>query len=235
MQDSHGIILTLLETIEHSKGPVGRIELCCMHWRPERPRLKAVATSRGVTYAGDPSVDASLAEHLVAAAAPSQEPLAAGRDDKLAVGEYVRFEGRSPVDGYLHLFNLGTSGACLKLAPSEEFPDNRVAAGRVFELPSPQFVGNDSFPKGIWEELGPATAETGHPERILFILTRDDIELGIEDLHPKLRGRDLYTPRGSRGPGFTGTVKRERAKLFRLDPAAWEYGLLSLDVVAVSL
>jgi len=165
-------------------------------------------------------------------ASPPREPLTEGYDDVLSVGEYVHVEGRSPVDGYLHLFNLGTSGACLKLAPSQEFPDNRVDAGQVFEVPSPQFVGNDKFPKGVWEECGPTTAAAGQPERILFLLTRENISLEIADLHPQLQGRDLYTPRGSRGAGFSGPVKRERAKLFQLDPDDWEYGLLSFNVLS---
>lgn len=229
MSECHGYILTLLDMIERAKGTLPAVELCCIHRFPAaRPE---VAVSRGLTYAGDPRVELHPVEHVHIDDRPPEDTLGTGRDGVLRIGEFVRFEGRSPVDGYVHLFNLGTSGTCVKLAPSDAFPDNHVPARRVFEMPSDQFVGDDVFPDGIWPEEGPTTFETGHPERLLVIVTCDNISLELEDLHPRLCGRDLYEQRAARGPGFAGPVQTGRPKLFQLDPARWEYGLIALNVL----
>jgi len=218
--------------IEQSKGTVGKVRLCCLHWLPKEPGGKSAIAARGLTWAGDPAVSQHPATTLEEKETPPEDNLREGRDGRLTVGEHIRFEGVSPMTGYVHLFNLGTSGKCIKLAPSEECPNNRIEAGRVLELPSEQFVRMSDFKNGVWFEEGPTTAEAGHPERILAIVTREDIELECEDLHPDLESHRLYTARGARGPGFGGPVQRNRARLFQLPPDSWEYGLISLEVTA---
>jgi len=228
MKTLHGPILTLLDMIEEAKGPVGKVRLCCIHWTPNAPEHKGAIPGRGVTFADDPNVHEHPAKQLKQSDERPGESLSEGRDGSLKLKERIRFEGLSPVSGYIHLFNLGTSGLCDKLAPSEEFPDNRIEANQVLELPSEQFVRMADCPDGVWEETGPPSSETGHPERILCIVTEDDIELECPDLHPDLEQRHVYT---ARGPGFGGQVRRNRSKLFNLSQEKWEYGLISLNVL----
>lgn len=231
MSQQHGPILTLLDMIEKTKGTVGQVPLCCLHWFPAELSKRGLVTSRGITFAGDLTVEDHPASNLESGETPLGDFLSESRDGDLSVGAHVRFEGYSPVMGYVHLFNLGTSGQCVKLAPSEMCPKNWLEAGEIFELPSEQFVRMEDFPEGVWVEEGPATAATGQPERMLIIVTRYDIELECEDLHPDLQQRQLYASRGASTSGFGGPVRRNRAKLFELEPDQWEYGVLSLNVV----
>jgi hypothetical protein len=68
------------------------------------------------------------------------------------------------------------------------------------------------------------------PERLLVILTTDDTDLQIKDLHQKLEGRDLLTRCPTRGPSFIGPAKTGKPKLFRIPNDRWEYGLLELEL-----
>ncbi len=205
MNDGHGIIASLLESLRQVKGPHGRIRIHACHWLPDKPE------ARGIIAAGTG---------------------AAGRwDGALRIGESVEFAGTAPRPGHLHLFDLGTSGTCIKLMPSKEFPDNLVQAGEEFRIPSELRLAAERLPGGAFRVVGPASAECGKPERLLAIITQDDADLQIEDLHPKLRGRDLLTRCAARGPAFTGPPRVDTAKLFRIPPERWDCGVLELEVV----
>jgi hypothetical protein len=209
MNDSVIAIHSLLNQIQTDKGEIGRVEILCTHWRPEN------AGERGI---------------IAAKPIPKANTSKSATNKIIQVGEYCEFEGVSPINGYLHLFNFGTSGYCLKLAPSMEYQNNYIDRNAPFRLPSEQFLSRKIFDAGVWREGGPTTTETGQLEQLLIIATRDDIDLQIEDLHPKLLGNDLLTRCSSRGPSFSGSVKTGVSKLFRLPLESWEYGLLQMEV-----
>ncbi len=216
-------IRSFLKTVEQLKGVTGAVELHLVHWMPG-------GGERGVICRDAAALSAAGPKAKPAPQGTTGEPPIMQRDGALRVGEYVEVEGGVPCGGYLHLFNFGTSGTCLKLAPSAEFPDNAVRAGQVFHIPSDQFLARAALPE--WREMGPLTAETGHREYLFAVLTADDVDLQLKDLHAKLQGRDLLSRSPSRGPSFHGQVSPNRPKLFCLDKDRWEYGLVTADVVA---
>ena len=229
MNEGHGSIRTLLESIRRAKGPTGGVGLHAYHWSPAGGR--GIISSRGIEAAGAPLAPAPPAGYPDDAAA--QPPPRAGRwDGRLRAGEHVEFAGRSPRDGHLHLFNLGLSGTCTKLAPSAQHPHNRVSAGEVFRVPSDALLGAWHLPRGRFVVLDRLTADHGEPDRLLVVVTADDVALALADLHPKLVGRHLLSPCPARAAGFAGPPRVGRARLFTLPTESWDYGLLEMGVVA---
>ena len=56
----------------------------------------------------------------------------------LAQGDRVRFRFRTNFDGYLYVMNQSTSGKYEQLFPREETgQDNRIAAGKEYQVPPP--------------------------------------------------------------------------------------------------
>jgi len=226
MPDGFGAIMTLLQMLHASKGETGRVSLHALHWLPDSPQTRDViaAKTSGLNKiaSGVSAADCAKRE--------SQESW----DGMLRVGEVMTFRGRSPCAGYLNLFNLGTSGTCVKLAPSMEYPGNFVACGEEFCLPSSKLFDEPTMLfHGGFRATPPATSHTGHPERLLVIITQDDIDLQLEDLHPKLLGRDLLTRCPARGPSFTGPARTDTAKLFHIPSSRWDYGLLEMELLQI--
>ena len=220
MDEGHAVITTLLGSVRQVKGPVGRVALRAWHGSPRGEGRERAILSRG--WRG-----------VVAAGAPGapERPSPGRWDGVLHVREWITFEGRSPRAGHLHLFNLGTSGTCVKLAPSEEHPANAVAAGASFRLPSEDLLSAESLGRsGRFWVTGPPSSRHGQPERLLVVVTEPDVDLQLEDLHPKLLGRDLLTRCAGRGPAFGGRARVDKAKLFRIPPEQWDYGLLEMRV-----
>jgi hypothetical protein len=212
-REGQDIIRELLDLLRRIKGPAGRIRLQVSFDGAEghEAGTRGVITPKPVpvdTPQGNP--EASTGFQTVGS---------------LPVGARIRFSGWVPTPGHLHLFNLGTSGTGEKLFPKERRA-NAVSPSDVFELPSARlFPGHKSF-----AVTKPTTAESGEPERLLVILTLDDIDLQCGDLHPRLVNRDAL---GSlcRGPGFSGPCGATTSRLLQLDPARWEYGLVEIDVI----
>lgn len=212
-REGQDIIREFLDLLRRVKEPAGRIGLQVLFDRA----IGHEAGIRGV-----------IAPRPVPVDAPQGNPEASTGFQtvgSLPVGARIRFSGLVPVPGHLHLFNLGTSGTCEKLFPKERRA-NAVSPSDIFELPSPSlFPGYQSF-----EVTKPTTAESGAPERLLAIVTLDDIDLQCRDLHPRLVCRDAL---GSlcRGPGFSGPCGATTSRLLQLDPGRWEYGLVEIDVI----
>lgn len=218
------MIDSFLKRLHRVKGDIGLVDLCVIHCSLELP------TTRGFVAAGSYRPDAVGLWDIPATpgtSAPSDGRVEWEETDFLKIGEYVEFHGKMPCAGYVHLFNFGTSGKCIKLFPSQEYPDNFEPVGAVFWVPSKKHCG---VPFRDFCEVGPATIETGKPERLFAIVTHDNVDLQIEDLHPKMIGDDLFTRCATRGPGFDGKVRVDTAKLFALRLERWEYGLLEMDV-----
>jgi hypothetical protein len=209
------IIHQTIGLLHEVKGPAGKVRLTVSFERNREP----VYGTRGV-----------ISPQPVSSEIPDtcEGPEGFQTTGSLSVGAWITFSGLVPQAGYLHLFNLGTSGTCVKLSPSAEHPDNQVSPDEVFELPSDQLYDCQSH----FEVQGPTTEESGEPERLLAILTLDDIDLRCHDLHPNLVDRDLLTPL-DRGRGFAGPVGATTSRLLQLERSRWEYGLVELDVVQV--
>lgn len=231
MNEGQGYVRTLLESIRQAKGPAGRVTVHAFHWSVANGACRGIIASRGIEAAGAPAAPPPPPDFPDGGESP-EPPLRGRWDGVLRAGEDIEFAGRSPRDGCLHLFNLGLSGTCVKLAPSAEHPNSRVRKGEVFRVPSDALLSARRLPRRRFVVLDRLTADHGEPDRLLVIVTADDEVLQLEDLHPKLIGRDLLTRCPSRGAGFAGPPHVGLARLFALPPERWDYGLLEMEVVA---
>ncbi|MBP7053432.1 MAG: DUF4384 domain-containing protein [Phycisphaerae bacterium] len=223
---NHGIIEFFLEMLRVTKGPEGAVDLCVIHCPPELPASRGFVA--GGAYRPGAGGNSDLPD-TPGTLPPSDGSITWEQTEFLSVGEYVEFHGKMPCDGYVHLFNLGTSGRCAKLFPSREYPNNFEPAGAVFWVPSKRHC---DIPVAKFTEDGPTTAETGKPERLLAIVTHDDVVLQIEDLHPRMAGYDVFSRCPTRGSAVVGPIIR-KPKLFdgeKIRPEHWEYGLLEMEV-----
>lgn len=236
MNEGHHVMLNFLQALRHARGPAGAIELCAFHWMPGTRAEKGIIATRGFCAAGAldfAGQDGHRRQPPAETGTPGCPRHAAERrwDGAVAVGEMVTFSGIASRTGFVHLFNLGTSGCCHKLAPSMEYPDNRVAAGERFELPSERLLDAGLLDWGGFQVREPVSSECGHPDRILVLITDEDVDIQIEDLHPNLAGGDLLTRSASRGPGFSDPARADVAKLFRMPAVSWDYGLLEMETL----
>lgn len=113
------------------------------------------------------------------------------RHATLHVGQFYEIRVVPSTEGYLSLFNLGTSGAIDKMYPLAGMGDNRVLAGIEFAL------------QERWIEQGPTSAVYGLTEVLLFVLTETKREVRLGDLHIDLMNRMLAS-RGSLGKESDG-------------------------------
>jgi len=211
-------IKAFLAELRQIKGDAGRVSLEAHHWHRQTPHTRDLIVTGNINRPSMP----------MGGLQPTAGPTSRLVDGILQLGELVEFQGVAPNAGYVHLFNLGTSGTVYKLGPSRQYPHNRVERGERFILPSARLFQSQTG--GPWIMQPPTTQKCGEPERILTILTTDDTDLQITDLHPKLVGRDVYTPCPSRGPSFAAAARVDVAKLFSIPTERWEYGLLELGV-----
>ncbi|MCF7945060.1 MAG: DUF4384 domain-containing protein [Spirochaetia bacterium] len=110
----------------------------------------------------------------------------------LKIGEEYTIRLFSHRSGYVHVFNLGSSGSVEKMFPSGGGlgkSANHIAAD------IPLIISNYSGNTG-WEEMGPESAAAGNPEGILVVLTKDDVTLREHNLHIDL---NRYAAKGTRG------------------------------------
>lgn len=136
----------------------------------------------------------------------------------LIVGDVIRCRIRSPYDGWLHLFNLGSGGEIQYLVPSRpDDPGLFLRAGQVVRI--------NSKP---WREDGPPTAVSGLPETFLAVVTREKMPVRLSDLHLLLADKEKYI--GTRG-GFSG-VQDVGSVPFDLPADSWGYAILKMEVFA---
>jgi hypothetical protein len=110
----------------------------------------------------------------------------------LNIGEEYSIKLFSQRSGYVHVFNMGSSGTVEKMFPNTGVPGkpaNRITAD------IPLLVSNFSGNTG-WEEMGPESAAAGNPEGLLVVLTKDDVTLHEQNLHIDL---NRYAAKGTRG------------------------------------
>ena len=151
-------------------------------------------------------------------------PTADDGRDVLRIGDKLTLKLRSARKGYLTLFNLGSSGNVLKMFPNAAFgtTTNFIEANRLYSLPG-ELMDARYLDEGFWGEAGPVTSETGLPERILAILTDDDVDLSAEALG------GLASRVGTRG-GFAA-VEEAISSIFDLREGTWCHGLVEAKVV----
>ena len=139
--------------------------------------------------------------------------------NSIAVGDRLRLELQSDMDGYLTLFDFGTSGRFTKLFPNSAFStvDNHIEAGKTYAAPG------ELLPIPDFLVSGPTTAESGRRERLLVIVTRNPVDLSEAAV---LGAGTSFATRG----GFVA-VEEAVSSLMDLPEDEWTYGLLETEVV----
>lgn len=139
--------------------------------------------------------------------------------NSIAVGDRLRLELRSDMDGYLSLFDFGTSGRFTKLFPNPALStvDNHIEAGKTYAAPG------ELLPIPDFLVSGPTTAESGRKERLLVIVTRNPVDLSESAV---LGAGASFATRG----GFAA-VEEAVSSLLDIPEDEWTYGLLETEVV----
>lgn len=104
----------------------------------------------------------------------------------LRIGDVFTIRIKSTLDGYLHIFNIGTSGFVTKVIPATEICDlpPHIKSNVPFFIP----CETDCFPDKGWIENGPTTAETGRLEKIIAIVTSENADISPDCLSDSARG-----------------------------------------------
>lgn len=128
----------------------------------------------------------------------------------LRVGHELHVVVHSQQRGYLHLFNLGSSGDVLRMLPRPGEQPVLLEPGQA-RLASPA-------PSQPWVEKGPVN---GFPERVLAVITSERKALPPSCLHPSWH--DAAYARGF-GPPVVDAL------LTAWPPSAWSWGICEADV-----
>ena len=144
-------------------------------------------------------------------------PAASRPVNAIGVGDELRLVLQSDMDGYLHFFDFGTSGAVTKIFPSAQLSqvDNRIEAGRTYSAPG-------ELLRFHFTVSGPTTAESGRKERLLVVVTRRQMDLSLAAVES---AGAAFATRG----GFA-SVDEAVATLTDLPEDEWTYGLLETEV-----
>ena len=139
------------------------------------------------------------------------------------IGETIRLDVRPDRDGFLQIWNLGTSGSVKRLLPDPALgiAECRVEAGRPYSMPGnllPLPPPNDRI-----HVNGPTTAKTGLADILLIILTRNPVEIDPSSLGA---ARPAFSTRGCR----FDAVEEGISSLSELPEEDWTYGLLETEV-----
>ena len=139
--------------------------------------------------------------------------------NSIAVGDRLRLELQSDMDGYLTLFDFGTSGRFTKLFPNPALStvDNHIEAGKTYAAPG------ELLPIPDFMVSGPTTAESGRMERLLVIVTRNPVDLSESAV---LGAGAAFATRGD-----FAAVEETVSSLFDIPEDEWTYGLLETEVV----
>jgi hypothetical protein len=144
----------------------------------------------------------------------------------LRVGEYMHLAVASTFAGYIHMFNIGTSGDVAKLFPKGEHEGQYLPVSR-WQYVSEALTGM----RRVYQERGPVT---GYPERLLAVIVRDGgIPLAPADLYPDWVTNDRRGE-GARGQGVSddawGVADRASEWFWDLPAEAWQWGLLAVPI-----
>ena len=233
LKKGQATIRSFIKQLFKVKGMRGHVELHAFHGVPEEPRSRGAITAgtgrAAFTPGTDPSGTPGTGTPPPAKPVPPYEVGVEHMDGSLRIGEVVEFEGKSPRDGWIHLFNLGTSGEVTKLAPSEGHEDNKVTRDATFAIPSERLFSK-TLVGGHFIIKPPSTQLSKSLERILAIVTADNVVLNVEDLHPRMIVIEALGRCAARG-GVKKIAGDSRPLLFQLPPESWDYELLELELL----
>lgn len=158
--------------------------------------------------------------------------------NRLSIGDVVGLELSSNIDGWLHLFNYGTSGNVYQLVPGEY---SRLSDGRIFA--NQTYIadqGGDLISVPL-REGGPTTAQHGYMERFIAIITKYPVDIStasVKAMFDKRNPGKVCATRGGFGsveevrqPDANEPVEVAVATLLDLPPEDWVQGTLELEVV----
>ena len=205
--------------------------------RPEI-KMKAAAHRNGI-HSRDlfPETSSTFAEGTPAGFGP-QATDPERQDNRLSIGDIVTLELSSNIDGWLHLYNYGTSGKVIQLAPGaySSLDNGRIHAGRTYVAGN----GGDLITVPL-RENGPTTAQGGHTERFIAIITKYPVDISAESVKAVFDRRNPGKGFASRGgfgaveeihhPDDEEPLEVAMASLLDLPPEDWVQGTLELEVV----
>ena len=141
--------------------------------------------------------------------------------NRLSIGDVVALELSSNINGWLHLFNYGTSGNVYQLVPGtySRLDDGRIYANQTYFADN----GGDLICVPL-KESGPTTAETGYMERFIAIITKCPVDISTELV------KRLFDKRNN-SKSNDEPLEVAVASLLNLPPEDWVQGTLELEVV----
>lgn len=209
MSTEHESILRFIQKLVSHKGRAMEARIEAEMWTPGQ-QSRSAFNNRGFCNPADYDIAPERPAYLASDSEPDYY-----KDGVLIIGQNLRLTVNSPRDGWLHLFNLGTSGVCETLS-SEPL---QVYKGEPKGIP-------DEDPNQGYPVLPPTSGQHGQPERLLVLVTDSDYALSLQDLDPDLRHQT-----GTRGT-FAAPPTTERPRLFRLPLDTWDYCLLEWETRA---
>lgn len=159
---------------------------------------------------------------------PSNRP-----KNTISVGDLLEFNLRANIDGWLHLYNYGTSG---KVSPL--FTNRHIFANETYSIRR----GGNLYDGWLFvNDKTRTTRESGRLERFIAIITREKIQLDENSVKAVFDKRNPGTGFATRGafdsveevPHAEEEVLLEEAmaSLVDLPPEDWVQGTLELEVV----
>jgi hypothetical protein len=145
----------------------------------------------------------------------------------LHIGDEIHVVVQPPVAGFLHVFNLGSSGEVSLLIPAGDASPVKVEAHQPYLVSTDgpvAAVTAEEPPMSPWIEEGPVN---GYAERILAVVTASSAPLPACELHAAWSGAPTARPSAV---GF-GAPQIE-ATLAARPPALWAWGLAEVTVQA---
>ena len=160
----------------------------------------------------------ALSPHVCKAFSPNKLSMSRPTNT-ISVGNRLRLELQSDIDGYLTIFDFMTSGRFAKLFPCPKLStvDNHIEGGKNYAAPG------ELLPIPAFRVSGPTTAESGRLERLLVIVTRNPVNLSESAI---LNAGTAFATRGG-----IGSVEESVASLLDLPEEEWSYGLLETEIV----
>lgn len=151
----------------------------------------------------------------------------------IKVGDHLDFRLRTNIDGWLHLYNYGTSG---KINPL--FTNRHIFANETYAIEDGGNLHNGHL---LVTDMTLTTRESGRLERFIAIITRERICLDENSVKAVFDRRNPGT--GFRTRGKIGMVEEvgaapeevpleeAMASLMELPPEDWVQGTLELEVI----
>lgn len=155
-------------------------------------------------------------------APPEVEPDAGWTQQKgrLVLGQLLAIRLSSEIDGYLALFNFGTSGTCAELGAFRNNNTGWIEADQMIKVPEGEEEAFSVDP--------PASADRAVDIERLFAVVCRRCKIHLPDLGFGLLPRESTA--GTARSGFVGPIPDSTPALFRMPTEEWTWGLLEWTV-----